>query len=76
MEEVPGLIPQDRPIRDLVLLYVAAFLRALSTGLIGVLLGIYLAKLWFDAEQIGYVIAAGPAGGAVATAWRMRPDRI
>jgi hypothetical protein len=68
MEEVPGQISQDRPFRDLVLLYVTAFLRALSTGLIGVLLGIYLAKLRFDAEQIGYVIAAGLAGGAVATA--------
>ena len=67
MEEVPGHISQDRPSRDLVLLYGAAFLRALSTGLIGVLLGIYLAKLRFDAEQIGYVIAAGLAGGAVAT---------
>ena len=67
MEEVPGQISRDRPFRDLVLLYVTAFLRALSTGLIGVLLGIYLAKLRFDAEQIGYVIAAGLAGGAVAT---------
>ncbi len=53
--------------RDRRILYAAAFLRALSTGLIGVLLGIYLAKLRFDAAQIGYVTAAGLAGGAVAT---------
>jgi MFS family permease len=57
----------DRLARDLLLLYLTAFLRALSTGLIGVLLGIYLAKLRFDAAQIGYVIAAGLAGGACAT---------
>jgi len=56
-----------RPGRDLRLLYVAAFLRALSTGLIGVLLGIYLAKFGFNAAQIGYVISAGLAGGACAT---------
>ncbi len=53
--------------RDRGILYATAFLRALSTGLIGVLLGIYLAKLRFDAAQIGYVIAAGLAGGAAAT---------
>lgn len=76
MEEGPGQISRDRPFRDLILHNVTAFLRALSTGLIGVLLGIYLAKLRFDAEQIGHVIAAGLAGGAVATGWRMRPDRI
>lgn len=67
MSERSGAISPARPIRDLLLLYVAAFLRALSTGLIGVLLGIYLAKLRFDAAQIGYVIAAGLAGGAAAT---------
>jgi MFS family permease len=57
----------DRLARDRLLLYFTAFLRALSTGLIGVLLGIYLAKLRFDAAQIGYVIAAGLAGGACTT---------
>jgi MFS family permease len=60
-------LPHPGPARDLLLLYATAFLRALSTGLVGVLLGIYLAKLRFDAAQIGYVIAAGLAGGAVAT---------
>ena len=55
------------PLRDRRILYASAFLRALSTGLIGVLLGIYLAKLRFDPAQIGYVIAAGLGGGAAAT---------
>src|SRR3972149_5325914 len=54
-------------VRDLLILYASAFFRALSTGLVGVLLGIYLAKLRFDAAQIGLVIAAGLAGGAAAT---------
>ena len=67
MGESPKTISPSRPIRDLLLLYVTAFLRALSTGLIGVLLGIYLAKLGFDATQIGYLIGAGLAGGACAT---------
>ncbi len=58
----PGSRSRDRRI-----LYAAAFLRALSTGLIGVLLGIYLAELRFDATRIGYVTAAGLAGGAAAT---------
>lgn len=67
MGEDPGPVSPARLDRDLLLLYLTAFLRALSTGLIGVLLGIYLAKLRFDAAQIGYVIAAGLAGGACAT---------
>jgi MFS family permease len=53
--------------RDLPVLYASAFLRSLATGIVGVLLGIYLAKLRFDASQIGLVIAAGLAGGAAAT---------
>ncbi|HEV8321816.1 MAG TPA: MFS transporter [Myxococcota bacterium] len=49
------------------LLYVAAFLRALAVGMIGVLLGIYLPKLGLDPARAGAVIAAGLAGGAVST---------
>jgi len=43
------------PVRDRRILYAGAFLRSLGTSLIGVLLGIYLAKLHFD-----------PAGAAAA----------
>lgn len=49
------------------ILYAGAFLRALATGMVGVLLGIYLARLRFDPAQVGYVIGAGLAGGAAAT---------
>src|SRR4029077_19189004 len=52
--------------KDRRILYAAAFLRALATGMIGVLLGIYLAKLGFDEAAIGVVIGAGLGGGAGA----------
>ncbi|MFN0059042.1 MAG: MFS transporter [Planctomycetota bacterium] len=48
------------------LLFAAAFLRAVATGVIGVLLGIYLAKRGFDAAESGTVISAGLAGAMVA----------
>lgn len=47
-------------------LFAATFVRALATGMVGVLLGIYLAKLRLDPAQIGGVIGAGLAGGALA----------
>jgi MFS family permease len=48
------------------LLYAAAFLRAVATGLVGVLLGLYLARLDLGAGAIGAVVAAGLGGAAVA----------
>lgn len=48
-------------------LYAAAFLRALATGLMGVLLGIYLNKLAFTPAEIGVVIGAGLSGAALST---------
>jgi MFS family permease len=48
------------------ILYAAAFLRALATGMIGVLLGVYLGKLKLDAAVSGLVIGAGLAGVATA----------
>lgn len=50
--------------RDRHLLYANAFLRALATGLIGVLLGLYLARRGFAAGEIGLVLGAGLAGAA------------
>ncbi len=49
------------------LLLASAFLRALATGLIGVLLGLYLARRGFAASEIGLVIGAG-LSGAVSSA--------
>jgi MFS family permease len=49
-------------------LYATAFLRAVSTGAAGVLLGVHLARLGLDPESIGVVVGAGLAGAAVAAA--------
>lgn len=48
------------------ILFTAAFLRAVATGMTGVLMGVYLARLSLAPEAMGYVIAAGMAGAAAA----------
>ncbi|MDH4285563.1 MAG: MFS transporter, partial [Gallionellaceae bacterium] len=53
-------------ISDRRILYISAFLRALATGMMGVLLGIYLARMAFTAAQIGGVISSGLAGATLA----------
>jgi len=55
-----------RRMRDRRILYTGAFFRSLGTSLIGVLLGIYLAKLQLDPAQVGLVIGVGLAGAAAA----------
>ncbi|MBI4584346.1 MAG: MFS transporter [Planctomycetes bacterium] len=52
--------------RDRRVLYLTAFLRALATGLAGVLLGLYLPRLGFSMAEIGFTVAAGLAAGAAA----------
>ena len=54
------------------LVYAAAFLRALATGMIGVVLGFYLARRGFDPAQTGLVVSAGLVGAAVDAAFRKR----
>lgn len=49
------------------LLYATAFLRALATGMIAVLLGLYLPLRGLDAAAIGVIITAGLTGAAAAT---------
>lgn len=53
--------------RDLLLIQTAAFLRSFCTGLVGVLLGIYLYRHGFSPFGIGLVLTAGLAGSALAT---------
>lgn len=53
--------------RDLLLINAAAFLRSLTFGLTGVVLGIYLFRVGLSSLDIGVVIAAGLAGSALAT---------
>ena len=45
----------------------AVLVRSIATGMMGVLLGIYLASLALEAEDIGVVIGAGLAGAAFST---------
>jgi len=49
-------------------LFAAVLARSLATGMMGVLLGIYLASLALDARVIGWVIGLGLAGAASGTA--------
>src|SRR5512147_1590696 len=66
-----------RPARDLLPIYASAFLRSLGVGLLGVVLGVYLFRAGLDSTRIGLVLAAGLAGGTVATALTgFRADRI
>jgi MFS family permease len=53
--------------RDRGILLTCAFLRAFATGLMGVLLGIYLARLQLNAAQIGIIIGVGLAGAALSS---------
>src|SRR5882762_1581142 len=58
--------PRLQKMTDRVILYSAAFVRALATGMIGVLMGVFLAHLDFDPARIGYVVGAGLFGCAAA----------
>ena len=52
--------------RDRKIIFAGAFIRSLATSLIGVLLGIYLAKRRFDPAEVGWVVGVGLAGAATA----------
>lgn len=52
---------------DRLILFICAFLRATATGLVAVLLGIYLAKRGFEPGLIGIVIGSGLSGAALST---------
>ncbi|MGQ0650220.1 MAG: MFS transporter [Gemmatimonadaceae bacterium] len=53
--------------RDRTWLYSAVLVRSVATGMIGVLLGIYLSKLELGAGTVGVLVGLGLAGAAVAT---------
>jgi MFS family permease len=53
-------------LRDRHLLYAAAFLRAFATGMVGVLVALYLAARGLDPGETGLVITSGLAGAATA----------
>lgn len=47
-------------------LYVTAFVRAVTTSLVGVLLGVYLARLDLTGAAFGNIVSAGLSGAALA----------
>ena len=58
-------------------LYATATLRAIATGLTGVALGVYLARLGIGERASGAVLSAGLAGAALAAvAATFRADRL
>jgi hypothetical protein len=54
---------------DIALVCLTGFMRSAATGLVGVVLGVYLFRLGHGSTHIGVVTAAGLAGAAVATAF-------
>jgi MFS family permease len=48
------------------LLYLTAFLRAVTTSLVGVLLGVYLARRGISGASFGTIVAFGLIGAAIA----------
>jgi MFS family permease len=65
--------------RDRRLLYAAVLLRATATGMVAVLLGLYLAQRGLDGGRIGTIVGVGLAGSALAallvTLWGDRIGR-
>src|ERR1700704_3646985 len=56
-----------KSIRNLFIIYVAAWLRSFGIGLLGVVLGVFLYREGYSSSVIGLVIAAGLAGAATGT---------
>jgi MFS family permease len=54
-------------LRDRTLIYAAAFLRSLGTGMCGVLLALHMNSLGWDVRQTGLLVTVGLAGIAAAT---------
>ena len=58
--------PRSAVTRDRNILFVTALLRSVGTSLVGVLLGVYLAKLELGPTEVGLVVGLGLAGAALA----------
>jgi MFS family permease len=64
-------------LRNLSLIYIAAWLRSFGIGLLGVVLGVFLFREGYSSTAIGMVIAAGLAGSAAGTVFvTFRADRL
>jgi MFS family permease len=64
-------------VRNLSIIYLAAWFRSFGIGLLGVVLGVFLFRQGFSSTAIGMVIAAGIAGSAAGTVFiTFRADRL
>ena len=53
--------------QTIIFLYLIVFIRALATGMIGVLLGIYLVQIKLSVIEMGWVMSAGLLGSTLVT---------
>ena len=66
-----------KSVRNLAIIYIAAWLRSFGIGLLGVVLGVFLYREGFSSTAIGLVIAAGLAGAATGTVFiTFKADRL
>ena len=66
-----------KSIRNLSIIYIAAWMRSFGIGLLGVVLGIFLYREGYSSTAIGLVIAAGLAGAATGTVFiTFKADRL
>jgi len=64
-------------VRNLSIIYIAAWLRSFGIGLLGVVLGVFLFREGYSSTAIGMVIAVGLAGSAAGTVFvTFRADRL
>jgi MFS family permease len=68
---------ERKSVRNLAIIYVAAWMRSFGIGLLGVVLGVFLYREGFSSTAIGLVIAAGLAGAAAGTVFiTFKADRL
>ena len=66
-----------KSIRNLAIIYIAAWMRSFGIGLLGVVLGVFLYREGYSSTAIGLVIAAGLAGAAAGTVFvTFKADRF
>src|SRR6266853_4108556 len=68
---------EQKSVRNLAIIYVAAWMRSFGIGFLGVVLGVFLYREGFSSTAIGLVIAAGLAGAAAGTVFiTFKADRL
>jgi len=68
---------EPKSVRNLSIIYIAAWLRSFGIGLLGVVLGVFLYREGYSSTAIGLVIAAGLAGAATGTVFiTFKADRL